>query len=171
MCLLNRLQCSWAICGYCKDWQTERALWSDLARFGLYALVLRKKQDSLDESAKSGRKQSKVRNHKRISLVYCATVLAFFLKWKEGYTRRLRVTFEYRKKWKKKVKKKKNGKFPGTGSPSWLGPLSRYNALPTELRGTCHEWRVNFKTIWNKRSTYCMNHVHKYSMERWVFGP
>ena len=84
-----------------------RALWSDLARFGLYALVLRKKQDSLDESAKSGRKQSKVRNHKRISLVYCATVLAFFLKWKEGYSRRLCVTFEYRKKWKKKVKKKK----------------------------------------------------------------
>ena len=108
MCLLNRLQCSWAICGYCKDWQPERALWSDLARFGLYALVLRKKQDSLDESAKSGRKQSKLRNHKRISLVYCATVLAFFLKWKEGYTRKLCVTFEYRKKWKKKVKKKKN---------------------------------------------------------------
>ena len=27
----------------------------------------------------------------------------------------------------------KNGKFPGSGFPSWLGPLSRYNALPTEL--------------------------------------
>ena len=118
MCLLNRLQCSWAICGYCKDWQPERALWSDLACFGLYALVLRKKQDSLDESAKSGRKQSKVRNHKRISLVYCATVLAFFLKWKEGYTRRLCVTFEYRKKWKKKVKKNyKNKKQKKASSP------------------------------------------------------
>ena len=118
MCLLNRLQCSWAICGYCKDWQPERALWSDLARFGLYALVLGKKQDSLDESAKSGRKQSKVRNHKRISLVYCATVLAFFLKWKEGYTRRLCVTFEYRKKWKKKVKKNyKNKKQKKASSP------------------------------------------------------
>ena len=62
------------------------------------------------------------------------------------------------KNYKNKKKQKKNGKFPGTGSPSWLGPLSRYNALPTELRGTCHEWNVNFKTIWNKRSTYCMDH-------------
>lgn len=40
--------------------------------------------------------------------------------------------------------KKKYGKLPGTGSPSRLGPLSRYNALPTELLGTCHEWRANY---------------------------
>ena len=64
-----------------------------------------------------------------------------------------------------KKTKKKNGKFPGTGSPPWLGPLSRYNALPTELRGTCHKGRVNFKTIWYKRSTYCMDQVHKHSEE------
>ena len=58
-----------------------------------------------------------------------------------------------------------NGKFPGTGSASRLGPLSRYNALSTELRGTRHQWRVNFKIMWNKRSTYCMDQVHIHSME------
>ena len=54
---------------------------------------------------------------------------------------------------KKKVKtrqkttktKTENGKFPGSGSPSRLGPHSRYNALPTELRGTCHERKANLK--------------------------
>ena len=55
----------------------------------------------------------------------------------------------------------KNGKFPGSGSPSWLGPLSRYNALPTELRGTCHERRANFKIICNKYSMYCKVQVGK----------
>ena len=35
---------------------------------------------------------------------------------------------------KKKQNKNKNGKFSGSGSPSRLGPLSRYNALPTELQ-------------------------------------
>ena len=69
-----------------------------------------------------------------------------------------------------KIKNKKNGKFPGTGSPSWLGPLSRYNALPTELRGTCHEWRANFKVICNILSSYCKEQVHKESVEE-VFWP
>ena len=56
----------------------------------------------------------------------------------------------------KKIKKKtKNGKFPVSGSPSWLGPHSRYNALPTELRGTCHEGKANFKIICNE---YSMNY-------------
>ena len=65
----------------------------------------------------------------------------------------------------KKKKKRENGKFPGTGSPSWLGPLSRYNALPTELRGTCHEGRANFKIICNKYSMYCKVQVGKASEE------
>ena len=64
-----------------------------------------------------------------------------------------------------KKKKRENGKFPGTGSPSWLGPLSQYNALPTELRGTCHEGRANFKIICNKYSMYCKVQVGKDSEE------
>ena len=65
-----------------------------------------------------------------------------------------------------KVKKKReNSKFPVSGSPSWLGPLSRYNALPTELRGTCHEGRANFKIICNKYSMYCKVQVGKDSEE------
>ena len=77
-------------------------------------------------------------------------------------------------KWKKvqiclrKIKKEikqKNGKSPGTGSPSCLGPLSRYNALPTELRGTCHEGRANFKIICNKYSMYYKVQVGKDSEE------
>ena len=55
---------------------------------------------------------------------------------------------------KKRKKKKKNGKFPVSGSASRLGPLSRYSALPTELRGTCHEGWANFKIICNKYSMY-----------------
>ena len=55
----------------------------------------------------------------------------------------------------------KNGKFPGSGSPSWLGPLSRYNALPTELRGTCYERRANFKMIFNKLNSYCKEKRNK----------
>ena len=35
----------------------------------------------------------------------------------EGYTRRLHVTFEYRKKWKKKVKKNKKQKTKTASSP------------------------------------------------------
>ena len=70
-----------------------------------------------------------------------------------------------KKKFKREIKQNKNGKFPGTGSPSWLGPLSRYNALPTELRGTCHEWRANFKIICNNWSTYCKEQVLKNSVE------
>ena len=69
-------------------------------------------------------------------------------------------------KMKKKKKRKKNDKFPGSGSPSRLGPLSRYNALPTELRGTCHDWRVNFKITSNKNNTYCKVQVGKDSMEK-----
>ena len=72
---------------------------------------------------------------------------------------------------KSKKIKKKNGKFPGTGSPSWLGPLSRYNALPTELRGTCREWRVNFKYKCNDWSTYCEEQVHKDCVENSVLWP
>ena len=64
-----------------------------------------------------------------------------------------------------KKKKRENGKFPGTGSPSWLGPLSRYNALPTELRGTCHERKAKFKIICNKYSMYCKVQVGEDSEE------
>ena len=67
---------------------------------------------------------------------------------------------------KQKKNKKKTGKFPGLGSPSWLGPLSRFNALPAELRGTCHDWRVNFKITCNKYKTYCKVQVHKDSGEK-----
>ena len=76
----------------------------------------------------------------------------------------LDIKYERKRIFEKKKEKKsneKNGKFPRTGSPSWLGPLSRYNALPTELRGTCHEWRENFKMIWNKWSTCCKKEVNK----------
>ena len=65
----------------------------------------------------------------------------------------------YRKK--KKKKKKRNSKFPGTGFPSWLGPHLRYNALPTELWGTCHKWKAYFKTICNKWSIYFKEQVHQ----------
>ena len=66
----------------------------------------------------------------------------------------------YRKK-KKKKKKNRNSKFPGTGFPSWLGPHLRYNALPTELWGTCHKWKANFKIICNKWSIYFKEQVHQ----------
>ena len=66
----------------------------------------------------------------------------------------------------KKKENYKNGKSPGTGSPSWLGPLSRYNALPTELRGTCHERRANFKMIFNKLNSYCKEKRNKDSEEK-----
>ena len=58
------------------------------------------------------------------------------IKWEMEQSSREKKTNHRKKKDKKEIeqKKKKNGKFPGTGSPSWLGPLSRYNALPTELR-------------------------------------
>ena len=62
-------------------------------------------------------------------------------------------------------KKKENGKFPRSGSPSRLGPLSRYNALPTELRGTCHERKANFKIICNKWTIYCKKQVGEDSEE------
>ena len=78
------------------------------------------------------------------------------MKWKDEYKKTLQSIYKLFIEWenqqiigkkmkkeikqqKKKEKKKKKGKFPGSGSPSWLGPLSRYSALPTELRGTCHE--------------------------------
>ena len=60
------------------------------------------------------------------------------IKWEMEQSSREKKT-KHKKKDKKKKSNKKNGKFPVSGSPSWLGPLSRYNALPTELRGTCHE--------------------------------
>ena len=75
-----------------------------------------------------------------------------------------------KRKIQREIKQNKNGKFPGTGSPSWLGPLSRYNALPTELRGTCHEWRANFKIICNKFSSYCKEQGNKDSLQK-VFWP
>ena len=50
-------------------------------------------------------------------------------------------------KFKKDKENENNGKSPGTGFPSLLGPLSRYNALPTELRGTCHGRKTNLKNI------------------------
>lgn len=62
--------------------------------------------------------------------------------------------------------KKKYGKLPGTGSPSRLGSLSRYNALPTELLGTCHEWRANYNFICNKWTTYCKYQMRKDSEEK-----
>ena len=65
----------------------------------------------------------------------------------------------------KKTTTKKNGKFPGSGSPPWLGPLSRYNAPPTELRGTCHERKANFKIICNKWTMYCKKQVGEDSEE------
>ena len=70
------------------------------------------------------------------------------MKWKDEYEKTIQSIYKLfiewenqqiiKKKWKKKSnskkkKKQKNGKFPVSGSPSWLGPLSRYNALPTEL--------------------------------------
>ena len=71
-----------------------------------------------------------------------------------------------KKIWKEnEIKEKKNSKFPVSGSPSWLGPLSRYNALPTELWGTCHERRANFKIISNKYSVYCKVQVGEDSEE------
>ena len=71
---------------------------------------------------------------------------------------------------KNKTKQKKNGKFPVSGSSSWLGPLSRNNALPTELRGTCHERRANFKIICNKWTMYCKKQVGEDS-EEYVLRP
>ena len=100
--------------------------------------------------------------------------------WKDEYTKTLQTVkklgtrlINHQKKTKKKIekeneikkKKKKNGKFPVSGSPSWLGPLSRYNALPTELRGTCHEGRANFKIICNKYSMFYKVQVGKDSEE------
>ena len=70
-----------------------------------------------------------------------------------------------KKKQNKTKQKKKNGKFPVSGSSSWLGPLSRYNALPTELRGTCHERRANFKIICSKWTMYCKKQVGEDSEE------
>ena len=99
--------------------------------------------------------------------------MANVIKWKTSTKIHSRLFISLLFKWRKKetvgkkrkiqreIKQNKNGKFPGTGSPSWLGPLSRYNALPTELRGTCHEWRENFKIIWNKWSTCCKKEVNK----------
>ena len=76
------------------------------------------------------------------------------MKWKGEYKKTFQSNYglcikyknqqiiEKRKIFKKKQKNKqrnKNGKFPGSGSLSWLGPHSRSNALPTELRGTYHD--------------------------------
>ena len=106
------------------------------------------------------------------------------MKWKGEYTKTVQTIYDlgHKIKWemeqiiarkkkqiieKKKIKmktNKKNGKFPVSGSASWLGPLSRYNALPTELRGTCHEWRANFNNvICHKWRTY-KKQAHKESV-------
>ena len=65
-----------------------------------------------------------------------------------------------KKKKKKQTNKQTKTGLYGTGSPSWLGPLSRYNALPNELRG-------NFKLISNKWSTYCKENLHTKYKEKW----
>ena len=78
----------------------------------------------------------------------------------------MKQIFQKKKKNKTKQKQKKNGKFPVSGSSSWLGPLSRYNALPTELRGTCHERKANFKIICNKWTMYCKKQVGEDSEEK-----
>ena len=78
----------------------------------------------------------------------------------------MKQIFQKKKQNKTKQKQKKNGKFPVSGSSSWLGPLSRYNALPTELRGTCHERRANFKIICNKWTMYCKKQVGEDSEEK-----
>ena len=104
------------------------------------------------------------------------------MKWKDEYEKTIQSIYKLFIEWEnqqiikkkmkkeikqqKKTKKKKNGKFPVSGSPSWLGPLSRYNALPTELRGTCHERRTNVKIICNKWSMYCKEQVNKDSDEK-----
>ena len=69
-----------------------------------------------------------------------------------------------KKKKKQTNKQTKTGLYPGTGSPPWLGPLSRYNALPNELRG-------NFKLISNEWSTYCKENLHTKYKEKWPIWP
>ena len=59
------------------------------------------------------------------------------------------------KKIKKRRSKQTNKQKPASTEQDLhrLGPLSRYNALPNELRG-------NFKLISNKWSTYCNENLH-----------
>ena len=51
------------------------------------------------------------------------------------------------------LKKKKKGNVP------------QYNALPTELRGTCHEWWAYFKVIHDKKSIYVMQGTSEQRVE------
>ena len=88
--------------------------------------------------------------------------ISFFIEWENQQI----IEKKMKKEIKQQKKEKKNGKFPGTGSPSWLGLLLRYNALPTELRGTCHERRVNVKIICDKLSSYCKEQRNKDSEEK-----
>ena len=44
-----------------------------------------------------------------------------------------------------------------------LGPLLRYNALPTVLRGTCLERRANFNNIiCNKLTKHCKEQAKRF---------
>ena len=46
--------------------------------------------------------------------------------------------------------------------PDW-GPLLRYNALPTVLRGTCLERRANFNNIiCNKLTKQCKEQAQRF---------
>ena len=45
------------------------------------------------------------------------------------------------------------------------GNTLQYNALPTELRGTCHEWRAYFKVIHDKQSIYVMQGTSEQRVE------
>ena len=102
------------------------------------------------------------------------------MKWKGEYKKTFQSNYglcikyknqqiiEKRKIFKKKQKNKqrnKNGEFPGSGSLSWLGPHSRSNALPTELRGTYHDLEVNIKIIYNKKNACCKEQVQQDSEE------
>ena len=87
------------------------------------------------------------------------------MKWNNKYKNTLQTLSNLFVKWenqqmigKKNIKKKK--KVKQKKSPSWLGPLSRYYALPTELWGTCHAWKENLKIIYNKWSSYCKEQMH-----------
>ena len=95
---------------------------------------------------------------------------ANILDWyKMGIATKLRKIIKKEITKKKKNKTKQNGKSPGTGFLSWLGPHSRYNALPTELRGTCHAWKENLKIIGSEWSTNCKEQVHKDYAKNGVF--
>ena len=64
-------------------------------------------------------------------------------KWKDPHTKTFQIMFKLGIKWEKEQIFTQTDQLKN-------GNTLQYNALPTELRGTCHEWWAYFKVIHDK---------------------